>query len=116
MSIDKAKAARHVMGVARSCPLSDLSSLSTPLVARRREPARTTSTGSPPLILITLCDVTLLPSAQRAHASRPAGREAPEDIRAKLKRLVNRGILTEAEPGLFTLAPTAPTTPETDAN
>jgi hypothetical protein len=34
-------------------------------------------------------------------------------MRAKLKCLVNRGILTEAEPGLFTLPPT-PTTPDTD--
>lgn len=29
-----------------------------------------------------------------------------EGMRAKLKRLVSRQILTEAEPGLFTLAPT----------
>ena len=28
-----------------------------------------------------------------------------EGIRAKLKRLVNRQILTETEPGLFTLTP-----------
>jgi hypothetical protein len=31
-----------------------------------------------------------------------------EGIRAKLKRLVARQILTETEPGLFTLAPTTP--------
>jgi len=29
-----------------------------------------------------------------------------ENLRAKLKRLVNRGVLTEDQPGLFTLAPT----------
>jgi hypothetical protein len=29
-----------------------------------------------------------------------------ESLRAKLKRLVNRGVLTEDQPGLFTLAPT----------
>ncbi|WP_030434907.1 hypothetical protein [Actinoplanes subtropicus] len=28
-----------------------------------------------------------------------------ESLRAKLKRLVNRGVLTEDQPGLFTLAP-----------
>ncbi|MCZ1012834.1 hypothetical protein [Streptomyces noursei] len=33
-----------------------------------------------------------------------------ESTRAKLKRLVNRGILTEPEPGLFTLARPAPVT------
>jgi len=36
-----------------------------------------------------------------------------ESLRAKLKRLVTRGVLTEDQPGLFTLAPT-PTGP-TDA-
>jgi hypothetical protein len=30
-----------------------------------------------------------------------------ESLRAKLKRLVTRGVLTEDRPGLFTLAPTA---------
>jgi polyhydroxyalkanoate synthesis regulator phasin len=30
-----------------------------------------------------------------------------ESLRAKLKRLVTRGVLTENEPGLFALAPTA---------
>lgn len=46
------------------------------------------------------------------------GTEPPhtEGMRAKLKRLVNRGILFEAEPGLFTLTPPAPTTPETDSS
>ncbi|MGW0884719.1 transposase [Streptomyces sp. NPDC002671] len=41
-----------------------------------------------------------------------------EGMRAKLKCLVNRGILTEPEPepGLFTLTPPAPTTPETDSS
>ncbi|MEV7394731.1 hypothetical protein [Streptomyces sp. NPDC091215] len=39
-----------------------------------------------------------------------------EGMRAKLKRLVNRGILTEPEPGLFTLTPPTPTTPDTDSN
>ncbi|WP_328843434.1 hypothetical protein [Streptomyces sp. NBC_00258] len=39
-----------------------------------------------------------------------------EGMRAKLKRLVNRSILTEPEPGLFTLTPLPPTTPETDSN
>jgi len=39
-----------------------------------------------------------------------------EGMRAKLKRLVNRGILTEAEPGLFTLTPPPPATPETDSS
>jgi hypothetical protein len=38
-----------------------------------------------------------------------------EGIRAKLKRLVNRGILTEPEPGLFTLTQPPPATPETDS-
>lgn len=37
-------------------------------------------------------------------------------MHAKLKRLVNRGILTDAEPGLFTLTPPAPATPETDSS
>lgn len=36
-----------------------------------------------------------------------------ESIRAKLKRLVDRDILTEPEPGLFTLTHTAPNTPDT---
>ncbi|KIZ17052.1 hypothetical protein [Streptomyces natalensis] len=35
-----------------------------------------------------------------------------ESIRAKLKRLVDRDILTEPEPGLFTLAQPAPATPD----
>ncbi|MFB7667623.1 hypothetical protein ACFC1R_27460 [Kitasatospora sp. NPDC056138] len=35
-----------------------------------------------------------------------------EGIRAKLKRLVTRGILTEPEPGLFTLTKLTPGTPE----
>ncbi|MEV0633912.1 hypothetical protein AB0I77_02830 [Streptomyces sp. NPDC050619] len=39
-----------------------------------------------------------------------------ESMRAKLKRLANRGILTESEPGLFTLTLSALTTPETDSN
>jgi hypothetical protein len=33
-------------------------------------------------------------------------------MRAKLKRLVNRGILAETEPGLFTPAQTAPVAPD----
>lgn len=33
-----------------------------------------------------------------------------EGLRAKLKRLVTRQILIESEPGLFTLAPTTPST------
>ncbi|MFH8931085.1 hypothetical protein ACH4D4_28960 [Streptomyces pristinaespiralis] len=37
-------------------------------------------------------------------------------MRAKLKRLVNRGILAEAERGLFTLTPPAPTTLETNSS
>jgi hypothetical protein len=37
-------------------------------------------------------------------------------MRAKLKRLVNRSILTELEPGLFTLTPPTPATPETDSH
>ncbi|NNN33412.1 hypothetical protein HLK59_24220 [Streptomyces sp. S3(2020)] len=36
-----------------------------------------------------------------------------EGTRAKLERLVNRGILAEVEPALFTLTPPAPTTSET---
>ncbi|MFB7338236.1 hypothetical protein ACFC00_42605 [Streptomyces adustus] len=39
-----------------------------------------------------------------------------EGIRARLKRLVNRGVLTEAEPGPFTLTSSAPTTPEADSS
>jgi hypothetical protein len=39
-----------------------------------------------------------------------------EGMRAKLKRLVNRGILTEPEPGLFSLTQPTPTTPETDSS
>ncbi|MFF3991499.1 hypothetical protein ACFY0B_44020 [Streptomyces sp. NPDC001797] len=39
-----------------------------------------------------------------------------EGMRAKLKRLVNRAILTEAEPGLFTLTPPAPATSETGSS
>ncbi|UJB40120.1 tektin family protein [Streptomyces sp. A1-5] len=35
-----------------------------------------------------------------------------ENTRAKLKRLVARGILTEPGPGIFTLAKAAPATPE----
>ncbi|MYT29293.1 hypothetical protein GTY73_10770 [Streptomyces sp. SID8354] len=35
-----------------------------------------------------------------------------ENTRAKLKRLVTRNILTEPEPGLFTLAKAAPSAPE----
>jgi hypothetical protein len=34
-----------------------------------------------------------------------------ESLRAKLKRLVTRGVLTEAEPGLFTLAQPATSSP-----
>ncbi|MDH6222947.1 hypothetical protein [Streptomyces pseudovenezuelae] len=37
-----------------------------------------------------------------------------EGMRAKLKRLVSRSILTESEPGLFTLTQPPPATPETD--
>jgi hypothetical protein len=37
-----------------------------------------------------------------------------EGMRAKLKRLINRGILTE--PGLFTFTQSAPATPETDSS
>ncbi|MFE2970392.1 hypothetical protein ACFXKC_43445 [Streptomyces sp. NPDC059340] len=37
-----------------------------------------------------------------------------EGMRAKLKRLVNCGILTEPEPGLSTLTQPAPATPEAD--
>ncbi|WP_331744521.1 hypothetical protein [Streptomyces mirabilis] len=36
-----------------------------------------------------------------------------EGTRAKLKRLVNRGLLTEPEPGLFTLPRPAPSAPDT---
>ncbi|MGW2369900.1 hypothetical protein ACWCZ5_30535 [Streptomyces sp. NPDC001667] len=39
-----------------------------------------------------------------------------ENTRAKLKRLVTRDILTEPEPGLFTLAKTTPDAPEADSN
>ncbi|MEU7707653.1 hypothetical protein AB0B43_20590 [Streptomyces nodosus] len=42
-----------------------------------------------------------------------------ENLRAKLKRLVSRGILTEPEPGLFTPprpTPQAPTQPEIRRN
>jgi hypothetical protein len=37
-----------------------------------------------------------------------------ESLRAKLKRLVARGVLTEPEPGLFTLAQPAPSRPNPD--
>lgn len=37
-------------------------------------------------------------------------------LRVKLKRLVNHGILTEPEPGLFTLTPPAPVAPETGSS
>lgn len=39
-----------------------------------------------------------------------------EGTRAKLKRLVNRGILTEPELGLFTLTSPAPVTPEANSS
>ncbi|MFF4188294.1 hypothetical protein ACFYZ9_34365 [Streptomyces sp. NPDC001691] len=39
-----------------------------------------------------------------------------ENTRAKLKRLVNRDILIEPEPGLFTLAKAAPGAPEANSN
>ncbi|WP_251062432.1 MULTISPECIES: hypothetical protein [unclassified Streptomyces] len=39
-----------------------------------------------------------------------------EGMRAKLKRLVSRGILTESEPGLFTLTQPPPATPETSSS
>lgn len=39
-----------------------------------------------------------------------------EGMRAKLKRLVNRGILTEPEPGLFTLTQPTPATPEANSS
>jgi DNA polymerase/3'-5' exonuclease PolX len=39
-----------------------------------------------------------------------------ESIRAKLKRLVDRDILAEPEPGLFTLTQPAPATPDTNSN
>lgn len=39
-----------------------------------------------------------------------------EGVRAKLKRLVNRGILTDPEPGLFTLTPPTPATPEANSS
>jgi len=39
-----------------------------------------------------------------------------EGMRAKLKRLVNRGILTEPEPGLFTLTQPPPATPEINSS
>ncbi|WP_310729431.1 hypothetical protein [Streptomyces sp. N2A] len=39
-----------------------------------------------------------------------------EGTRAKLKRLVSRGILAEPEPGLFTLTKPTPVTPETNSN
>ncbi|MFF2149593.1 hypothetical protein [Kitasatospora sp. NPDC058190] len=39
-----------------------------------------------------------------------------EGTRAKLKRLVSRGILTEPEPGLFTLTNPAPATPEANSS
>ncbi|MFE6052515.1 hypothetical protein ACFQ6N_17315 [Kitasatospora sp. NPDC056446] len=38
-----------------------------------------------------------------------------EGARAKLKRRVTRGILTEPEPGLFALAKPTPGTPEADS-
>jgi hypothetical protein len=37
-------------------------------------------------------------------------------MRAKLKRLVNRGILTEPEPGLFTLTQPPTATPEINSS
>ncbi|MGW2256245.1 hypothetical protein ACWCXH_39900 [Kitasatospora sp. NPDC001660] len=39
-----------------------------------------------------------------------------EGTRAKLKRLVSRGILTEPEPGLFTLTNSAPAAPEANSS
>ncbi|EST18848.1 hypothetical protein [Streptomyces roseochromogenus] len=39
-----------------------------------------------------------------------------ENTRAKLKRLVTRDILTEPEPGLFTLAKAAPAAPEASSS
>ncbi|MGW7487011.1 hypothetical protein [Streptomyces sp. NPDC054786] len=39
-----------------------------------------------------------------------------ESTRAKLKRLVGRGILAEPEPGLFTHAKSAPAAPEANSN
>ncbi|MGA5135545.1 hypothetical protein ACPCTO_38075 [Streptomyces olivoreticuli] len=39
-----------------------------------------------------------------------------ENTRAKLKRLVTRDILTEPEPGLFTLAKTAPDSPQANSS
>ncbi|MFF4189295.1 hypothetical protein ACFYZ9_39520, partial [Streptomyces sp. NPDC001691] len=39
-----------------------------------------------------------------------------ENTRAKLKRLVNRDILIEPEPGMFTLAKAAPGAPEANSN
>ncbi|MEC4021152.1 hypothetical protein, partial [Streptomyces sp. H27-D2] len=38
-----------------------------------------------------------------------------ESTRAKLKRLVSRGLLLEPEPGLFTLPRPTPSTPRTDS-
>ncbi|ADI13141.1 hypothetical protein SBI_10023 [Streptomyces bingchenggensis BCW-1] len=59
------------------------------------------------------------PSTENTQLSNLIGIMTPfntEGMRAKLKRLVNRGILTEPEPGLFTLTPPTPTTPETDSS
>ncbi|WP_030800745.1 hypothetical protein [Streptomyces sp. NRRL S-337] len=39
-----------------------------------------------------------------------------ESVRAKLKRLVDRDILTEPEPGLFTLTQPTPATPDTNSS
>ncbi|MER6386620.1 hypothetical protein [Streptomyces sp. NPDC001250] len=39
-----------------------------------------------------------------------------EGTRAQLKRLVTRGILTEPEPGLFTLTKSTPGTPEANSS